>query len=635
MPGAKAVLLTHNETSTGVMNPIAELAAAVRDEAPDALILVDSVSGLGRRAVRDGRLGRRRRRHRLAEGLDVRAGPGHDRRLARGPGRPWRRATMPRFYLDLRAHRDATPDGQTPLTPAIAVVYQVDEGLRLMTAEGKDASSPATRPAPPRRGPGWPPSASSCSPTRRIASKTVTAAIVPDDLDWKAFNGEVKRRGVVLAGGQGKLTGKIFRLGHLGSVTLEEILGAIEHARDRLARRRAGRSRRARRSPPPRSRRSSRWASPRRPPSGRAREGPRRRARRQRGHRAPPRRTTRSTSARAARRDELCAILPDYDALIVRSQVQVDADADRRRHAARRHRPGRGRRRQRRPRRGDAGRASRSSTPRPATRSRPPSTPSRCCTASPAGRRAADASVRRGEWKRAQFTGLELRGRTLGIVGLGKIGQAIAVRARAMEMTVVGVDPFVTAEQAANHGVELVDFDELLARADVVTVHVPLTPRDARAHRARRDREAEARLDRPQRRPRRRRRRGRGGRGAAVGPSRRRRHRRLRARAADRLAAARRAEHAADAASRRVDRRGPGPRLRGGRRAGPRRPRRPERPVRGQRPAADAGDGPGDRAVPAARRGPRPVLRPVLARRRPDAHARDRRRARRVRRRRR
>ena len=88
---------------------------------------------------------------------------------------------------------------------------------------------------------------------------------------------------------------------------------------------------------------------------------------------------------------------------------------------------------------------------------------------------AADASVRRGEWKRPQFTGLELRGRTLGIVGLGKIGLAIADRARAMEMVVLGVDPYVTPEQAANHGAELVDFDTLLARADVVTVHVPLT----------------------------------------------------------------------------------------------------------------------------------------------------------------
>ena len=80
-----------------------------------------------------------------------------------------------------------------------------------------------------------------------------------------------------------------------------------------------------------------------------------------------------------------------------------------------------------------------------------------------------------------QFTGLELRGRTLGIVGLGKIGQAIAVRARAMEMTVLGVDPFVTAEQAANHGVELVDFDELLARVRRRHRPRPADAGDARA----------------------------------------------------------------------------------------------------------------------------------------------------------
>jgi D-3-phosphoglycerate dehydrogenase / 2-oxoglutarate reductase len=86
---------------------------------------------------------------------------------------------------------------------------------------------------------------------------------------------------------------------------------------------------------------------------------------------------------------------------------------------------------------------------------------------------AADASMRRGEWKRSQFTGMEVRGKTLGIVGLGKIGQAIAVRARAMQMTVIGSDPFVTAEQAANLGVELVDFDEIVTRSDAITVHVP------------------------------------------------------------------------------------------------------------------------------------------------------------------
>ena len=108
--------------------------------------------------------------------------------------------------------------------------------------------------------------------------------------------------------------------------------------------------------------------------------------------------------------------------------------------------------------------------------------------------------------------------------------------------------------------------------------------------------------------------------------------RRLRARAADRLAAARRAEHAPDPAPRRVHGRGPGPRRRGGRRPGPRRPRRPVGALRGQRPAADARDRPGHRAVPAAGRDARPVLRPVRAGRGPDAHPRDRRRARRVRR---
>jgi D-3-phosphoglycerate dehydrogenase len=86
---------------------------------------------------------------------------------------------------------------------------------------------------------------------------------------------------------------------------------------------------------------------------------------------------------------------------------------------------------------------------------------------------AADASVRRGEWKRSQFTGIEVRGKTLGIVGLGKIGQAIAVRARAMDMRVLGADPFVTPEQAGNLGVELVGFEELIARSDAITVHVP------------------------------------------------------------------------------------------------------------------------------------------------------------------
>jgi aspartate aminotransferase-like enzyme len=136
-------------------------------------------------------------------------------------------ATAPRLYLDLRAHREAHAGGETPWTPAIAVVFQVDEGIRLMTAEGREnvfarheACAAAARAGLVALG-------FELFADPAVASRTVTAANVPDDLEWKAFNGEVKRRGVVLAGGQNKLAGKIFRLGHLGSVTIEEILGAM------------------------------------------------------------------------------------------------------------------------------------------------------------------------------------------------------------------------------------------------------------------------------------------------------------------------------------------------------------------------------------------------------------------------
>jgi aspartate aminotransferase-like enzyme len=136
-------------------------------------------------------------------------------------------ARMPRFYLDLRAHRDAAANGQTPFTPAIAVVFQVDEGLRLMQAEGKDNVFARHEMCAAASRAGLAALGFELLADERHASKTVTAALIPDGLDWKAFNAEVKQRGLVLAGGQGKLTGKIFRLGHLGSVTLDEILGAI------------------------------------------------------------------------------------------------------------------------------------------------------------------------------------------------------------------------------------------------------------------------------------------------------------------------------------------------------------------------------------------------------------------------
>ncbi len=88
---------------------------------------------------------------------------------------------------------------------------------------------------------------------------------------------------------------------------------------------------------------------------------------------------------------------------------------------------------------------------------------------------AADASVRAGEWERSRYTGAELRGRTLGIIGLGKIGKAVARRANGFDMRVLANDPYLTDEQAADHGARLVGLLELLQRSDVITVHMPLT----------------------------------------------------------------------------------------------------------------------------------------------------------------
>jgi len=87
----------------------------------------------------------------------------------------------------------------------------------------------------------------------------------------------------------------------------------------------------------------------------------------------------------------------------------------------------------------------------------------------------ADASVRRGEWARSKFKGVELRGRTLGLVGAGRIGGEVAKRCRAFGMDVIAYDPYLTDERAAELQVERVDLDRVLEKGDVISMHVPLT----------------------------------------------------------------------------------------------------------------------------------------------------------------
>jgi D-3-phosphoglycerate dehydrogenase len=87
---------------------------------------------------------------------------------------------------------------------------------------------------------------------------------------------------------------------------------------------------------------------------------------------------------------------------------------------------------------------------------------------------AANASLKSGEWKRAKFTGVELKGKTAGVIGLGKVGGRVATRLKAFECEVLGCDPYISAKRGQDLGVRLVDLEEMCRTCDIITLHTPL-----------------------------------------------------------------------------------------------------------------------------------------------------------------
>jgi len=87
----------------------------------------------------------------------------------------------------------------------------------------------------------------------------------------------------------------------------------------------------------------------------------------------------------------------------------------------------------------------------------------------------ANSSMRQEQWNRSQFMGVEVKGKTMGIVGLGRVGSEVAKRALGLEMHVLGYDPYLVPERAARLGVEIAEFDAMLAQCDFLTLHTPLT----------------------------------------------------------------------------------------------------------------------------------------------------------------
>ena len=91
-----------------------------------------------------------------------------------------------------------------------------------------------------------------------------------------------------------------------------------------------------------------------------------------------------------------------------------------------------------------------------------------------------NADLREGRWERKKYMGTELDGKTIGVVGLGKIGREVARRAQGLRMKVIGFDPYVSKEAAADFGVEYADLETMIPQVDVLSLHIPRT--DATAH---------------------------------------------------------------------------------------------------------------------------------------------------------
>ncbi|MDP6647120.1 MAG: alanine--glyoxylate aminotransferase family protein [Dehalococcoidales bacterium] len=224
-PQIKAVLVTHNETSTGVTNDLAAISSVVKNF--DKLLLVDSVSGMGsiKCPVDEWH-------------LDV-VISGSQKGWMVPPGlvfasvspEAWKahaNSKMPRSYWDFTKAKRFLEKGQTPWTPAVSLIFAMDVALDMMLKEGlPNLFGRHIRVAEAARS-GIKSLGLSLFADERHASDTVTAVTVPEELDVKQLRQILREEyKVVLAGGQGKLEEKIFRIGHLGWVNEDNIRTVI------------------------------------------------------------------------------------------------------------------------------------------------------------------------------------------------------------------------------------------------------------------------------------------------------------------------------------------------------------------------------------------------------------------------
>jgi len=224
--GIKAVLATHNETSTGVTNNIKEISAVA--EKFDKLLLVDAISSLGCIILPTDEWNCDIVVTASQKGWMVPPGLA----MVSVNEKAWQahaKAKMPRCYWDFSKAKDYLQKGQTPWTPAVSVFYALDVTLDLMLSEGlNNIFARHARVAQTARN-GVKSLGLSLFPEEKYASNTVTAVNAADKIDVsKLIQMLQKEYEVIIAGGQEKLSGKIFRIGHLGLVYEKDIKAVLE-----------------------------------------------------------------------------------------------------------------------------------------------------------------------------------------------------------------------------------------------------------------------------------------------------------------------------------------------------------------------------------------------------------------------
>ncbi|MGA2670284.1 MAG: alanine--glyoxylate aminotransferase family protein [Dehalococcoidia bacterium] len=234
----KAVLVTHNETSTGVTNDIKEISTVVKKF--DKLLFVDAISSLGCINLPTDNWNCDIVVTASQKGFMVPPGLA----MVSVNEKAWQahaKAKMPRYYWDFSKAKDFLQKGQTPWTPAVSIFFALDVTLDLMLREGLDnIFARHARVAQTARN-GIKSLGLSLFPDEKYASNTVTAVNAADRIDVSQLTKILREEyEVIIAGGQEKLSGKIFRIGHLGLVYEKDIKSVLEALNKALPRAKKG-----------------------------------------------------------------------------------------------------------------------------------------------------------------------------------------------------------------------------------------------------------------------------------------------------------------------------------------------------------------------------------------------------------